>query len=143
MARDRHQVEQLKDMAVARAGHILAELGIREKLKARGATLMFAPYRDNKRTPAFALYPDLGCYDFGAGAGGDVFVTVALIKGWHHLPNGGFVEAKAWLEDRLGVRRMTTGELAAATAKARHDRIQRQAEDVANAAAAGRRAFEW
>ncbi len=60
----------------------------------------FCPFHDNKRTPAFAVFPESGtwrCFD-QCNEGGDIFKFVMKKEGWD------FPEALRSLADRAGVR---------------------------------------
>ncbi len=59
----------------------------------------FCPFHDNKRTPAFAVFPESGTWRcFGqCNEGGDVFKFVMKKEGWD------FAEALKYLADRVGV----------------------------------------
>jgi DNA primase len=59
----------------------------------------FCPFHDNKRTPAFAVFPESGTWRcFGqCNEGGDVFKFVMKKEGWD------FAEALKYLADRAGV----------------------------------------
>ena len=59
----------------------------------------FCPFHPNKRTPAFAVFPDSGTWRcFGAcNEGGDIFSFVMKKEGWD------FSETLAYLAERAGV----------------------------------------
>ncbi len=59
----------------------------------------FCPFHDNKRTPAFAVFPESGTWRcFGqCNEGGDVFKFVMKKEGWD------FAETLKYLADRVGV----------------------------------------
>ena len=60
----------------------------------------FCPFHDNKRTPAFAVFPESGTWRcFGqCNDGGDIFKFVMKKEGWD------FAEALRYLADRAGVQ---------------------------------------
>ena len=60
----------------------------------------FCPFHDNKRTPAFAVFPESGTWRcFGqCNEGGDIFKFVMKKEGWD------FPEALRYLADRAGVQ---------------------------------------
>lgn len=60
----------------------------------------FCPFHDNKRTPAFAVFPESGTWRcFGqCNEGGDIFKFVMKKEGWD------FAEALKYLADRAGIQ---------------------------------------
>jgi DNA primase len=63
----------------------------------------FCPFHDNKRTPAFAVFPESGTWRcFGAcNDGGDIFKFMMKKEGWE------FPEALRYLADRAGIQLQT------------------------------------
>ncbi len=58
----------------------------------------FCPFHDNKRTPAFVVFPETGTWRcFGCNEGGDVFTFVMKREGWD------FRQALEHLAERAGV----------------------------------------
>ena len=85
----------------------------------------FCPFHDNKRTPAFAVFPESGTWRcFGqCNEGGDVFKFLMKKEGWD------FPEALRYLADRAGVqlRTLTPQE---AEVKDTHERLRELLEDA-------------
>lgn len=133
-ARDRDGIEDLKALAYARSDQVLAALGIRERPKRGGYILINSPARTDAR-PSFVIWIKGGSISFADQATadkGDVFGLIAAVKGWMHLPHGGFLEAKRFLEDALGVSALTPEQkkrdLAQARARAQDDQRRRDVD---------------
>lgn len=86
----------------------------------------FCPFHDNKRTPAFAVFPESGTWRcFGqCNEGGDIFNFVMKKEGWD------FAEALRYLAERAGVqlRAPTSQEQERAE---ENDRLRQLLEDAA------------
>ncbi len=84
----------------------------------------FCPFHDNKRTPAFAVFPESGTWRcFGqCNEGGDIFNFVMKKEGWE------FPEALRYLADRAGVelRQFTPEE---EVQREEHERLRELLED--------------
>ncbi len=88
-------VDEIKDRI-----DIVELVGETVKLRKSGKNYTgFCPFHPNKRTPAFAVFPDSGTWRcFGAcNEGGDIFNFVMKREGWD------FPEALAYLAERAGV----------------------------------------
>lgn len=84
----------------------------------------FCPFHDNKRSPAFAVFPDSGTWRcFGqCNEGGDIFKFMMKKEGWE------FVEALRYLADRAGVQlQQFTPEQEAQ--REEHERLRELLED--------------
>lgn len=118
---DRRDIDDLKAQAFARAGQVLAALGIRERVRA-GYISMCNPKRKDAR-PSFTIFVKGGSIAFRDEANteikGDVIQLIAYLRDWTHLPNGGFLESKRWLEDLFGIHTMTPEERRQDAEKAR------------------------
>ena len=88
-------VDEVKDRI-----DIVEVVGESVKLRKSGKSYSgFCPFHPNKRTPAFAVFPDTGTWRcFGAcNEGGDVFSFLMKKEGWD------FKETLSYLADRAGV----------------------------------------
>ena len=88
-------VDEVKDRI-----DIVEVVGESVKLRKSGKSYTgFCPFHPNKRTPAFAVFPDSGTWRcFGAcNEGGDVFSFLMKKEGWD------FKETLAYLAERTGV----------------------------------------
>lgn len=85
----------------------------------------FCPFHDNKRTPAFAVFPESGTWRcFGqCNEGGDIFKFVMKKEGWD------FAEALRYLADRAGIQLHTPTPREQEQAE-EHDRLRQLLEDA-------------
>ncbi|HLF89053.1 MAG TPA: DNA primase [Anaerolineales bacterium] len=85
----------------------------------------FCPFHDNKRTPAFAVFPESGTWRcFGqCNEGGDIFNFVMKKEGWD------FSEALRYLADRAGVELRTPTPLEQEQAE-ENDHLRQLLEDA-------------
>ena len=85
----------------------------------------FCPFHDNKRTPAFAVFPESGTWRcFGqCNEGGDIFKYVMKKEGWD------FTEALRYLADRAGVQLHTPTPREQEQAE-ENDRLRQLLEDA-------------
>src|SRR5882724_10227806 len=103
----------LKLLAERRVFDLLSALGVRGKPQGPKGRFVTENPMVKQATPSCNIYTrgaGIGFYDFATGDGGDVFALVAAFKGWWHLPDHGFLEAKRFVEDRLGLRGMTDAQ---------------------------------
>ncbi len=85
----------------------------------------YCPFHDNKRTPAFAVFPDSGTWRcFGqCNEGGDVFKFVMKKEGWD------FAETLKYLADRAGVE-LTPQTPEQQEKEEEYDRLRKLLEDA-------------
>jgi len=85
----------------------------------------FCPFHDNKRTPAFAVFPDSGTWRcFGqCNEGGDIFKFVMKKEGWD------FSESLRYLADRAGIELHTPTPREQEQAE-ENDRLRQLLEDA-------------
>jgi hypothetical protein len=129
-------IEQIKQMANARMGDVLAALGVHERDRG-GYISMCNPQRADKRA-SFTIWTRGGFVAFKDYADdavkGDIVDLVAYLNGWWDRPKRGAAEAIAWLKHELGIQRMSIGQQASAAAQARAQAAQERqwaaAEDV-------------
>jgi hypothetical protein len=129
--------DEIRGLAQLRLADVLAALGIRERPRG-GRIIMCSPVREDHH-PSFSICtegPRAGCFiDFAGYAQGDIFHLVAYLKGWSAGNDGkGHVEAKKWLADFLGYRRLSESERHAlnerATVRAAQGRARAKARDA-------------
>jgi hypothetical protein len=113
-------IEQIKQMANARMGDVLAALGVHQRDRG-GYISMCNPQRNDKRA-SFTIWTRGGFVAFKDHADdsvkGDIVDLVSYLNGWWERPKRGAAEAIAWLKHELGIERMTIGQQAAAVARA-------------------------
>lgn len=121
---------ELKALAEGRIESVLSALGVNvarcRPQGPKGRFVIESPMV-KQRTPSFNIYirgAGIGFFDHATKDGGDVFALVAAFRGWWHLADHGFLEAKRWLEDHLGVHRMSAADRERDAKNARRQRAR-------------------
>jgi DNA primase len=104
---------------------LVSEAGVKLRKSGRSYT-GFCPFHDNKRTPAFVVWPELGTWKcYGAcNEGGDIFKFVMKKEGLD------FKEALKKLADRAGVEVQTYEPRNAPEVKEAHEHLRALLEDA-------------
>lgn len=105
---------------------LVSEAGVRLRHSGKNYT-GFCPFHENKRTPAFVVFPETGTWRcFGqCNEGGDIFKFVMKKEGWD------FAEALRHLAARAGVE-LQPYTPAQAAAREEHDRLRTLLEEAVN-----------